>query len=267
MGEGQLTILQEHFRNRKKILLDEYELSKELKSARNLGDVRELFVHNFLAEHLPTKINYGCGEIIDAADANTGEVDIILYRDDSPVLSIGGSDVFLCEGVYAAIEVKSNLSNLKNKEIVSSINKLIKVKNLRRKPEYFFASIKKNKGFTTTYPIDLRPRSYLIAFEGPTMGTLRKKLEKEYAEKGLRLQDMPDLVVVLNRGFICKKDDPNLPLRMEPHPGKEDVNYVAVDAPEDCLLVLFMHLLKGLTRFSITSWDYRVYLPSEGQPK
>lgn len=266
MEEKQLTILQQHFRARKKILLAEYELSKELKSARNLGDVRELFVRNFLSGHLPTKINYGRGEIIDASNANTGEIDIILYRDDSPVLSIGGSAVFLCEGVYAAIEVKSNLSNLKNKEITSAIDKLIKVNNLKRKVELSFASINKNKPITTTYPIDLRPRSYLIALEGPTMGTLRKKLEKQYAEKGLRLRDMPDLIVVLNRGYICKRDDPNLPLIMEPHPGKEDINYVAVDAPEDCLLILFMHLLKGLTRFSLASWDYRTYLP-KGQPE
>lgn len=266
MEEKELTILQQHLRARKEILRAEYELSKELKSARNLGDVRELFVHNFLAEHLPTKINYGRGEIIDSTNANTGEIDIILYRDDSPVLSIGGSDVFLCEGVYAAIEVKSNLSNLKNKEIVSAIDKLIKVKNLKRKLEFALTPIDKSKQATTTYPIDLRLRSYLIAFEGPTMDTLRKKLEATYAERGLKLFDMPDLVIVLNRGYVCKKDDPNLPLTMEPHPGKEELNYFAIDAPEDCLLILFMHLLKGLTRFSLTSWDYRPYLP-KGKPE
>ena len=56
-------------------------------------------MHNFLIEHLPTKINYRRGEIIDATNANTGEIDIILYCDDSPVLSIRGSAIFLCEGV------------------------------------------------------------------------------------------------------------------------------------------------------------------------
>ena len=173
---------------------------------------------------------------------------------------------FLCEGVYAAIEVKSNLSNLKVKEIVSAIDKLIQVKNLKRKLEFSLASIRKGKTPTSICPIDQIPRSYLIAFEGPPMDSLGKKLEAEYTEKGLKVQEMPDLVVVLNRGFICKKDDPNLPLTMVPYPGKELANYISNDAPEDCLLILFMHLLDGLTRLSQASWQYRSYLP-EGEPE
>ncbi len=77
------------------------------------GTPRELFIKNFLENHLGKTSSFGTGEIIDV-DSKPGEPrnqhDIVIYRNEFPKLDFqGGITAFLCESVLATIEVKSNL--------------------------------------------------------------------------------------------------------------------------------------------------------------
>jgi hypothetical protein len=78
------------------------------------GSPRELFVREFLHDHLPPIVSIGTGEVIDAA-SKPGEPrnqhDIVIFRNNYPKLYFGGGiSAFLVESVVATIEVKSTLS-------------------------------------------------------------------------------------------------------------------------------------------------------------
>jgi hypothetical protein len=78
------------------------------------GTPREAFIREFLNSHLPSNVDIGTGEIIDAQSAPNqprNQFDIVVYRRNYPKLDFGGRiSGFLIETVLATIEVKSNLT-------------------------------------------------------------------------------------------------------------------------------------------------------------
>lgn len=76
-----------------------------------LGDAREKFIRDILKNFLPANIVIGTGQIVDQDDNLSNQIDIIIYRNDFPVLrTLGTADIYLLEGVIATIEVKSTLN-------------------------------------------------------------------------------------------------------------------------------------------------------------
>jgi hypothetical protein len=76
-----------------------------------LGDAREHFISEVLKKFLPANVIIGSGQIIDVNNNKSKQIDIIVYRNDFPVLrTFGTSDIYLVEGVLATIEVKSQLN-------------------------------------------------------------------------------------------------------------------------------------------------------------
>lgn len=96
--------------------------------ARGVG--REDLVTKVLANHLPSRVVFGKGEIVDCERHISTPIDVILYRDDVPKFNLGENTTqFLVEGVYATVEVKSYLSVA---ELDKAIVQVAAVKQARR---------------------------------------------------------------------------------------------------------------------------------------
>lgn len=89
------------------------------------GLEREIFVRRFLSQVLPPIFRFGCGDVIDTYQRRSGQIDIVIENPFFPSVPIieDGPRLYLAEGVAAAVEVKSDVSNQWS-EVVSTANKL-----------------------------------------------------------------------------------------------------------------------------------------------
>lgn len=72
---------------------------------------REFFVESILRRVLPASVVVGSGEIVDGNGTRSKQQDLLLYRNNFPIIdSPAGSHVYFAEGVLATIEVKSVLT-------------------------------------------------------------------------------------------------------------------------------------------------------------
>lgn len=179
-------VLFEYFGSTADVLLAEYERSKLQGASANLGKNRELFCKEFLSKALPAKLSIRSGEIWDYTKNKTGQQDVVILRDDAPILHIGSDDIFLVEGTFAVIEVKSNLTRTKLKEAGDG---LAKVKNLKIN---IGAMIKAGAHLD-------RPLRIVFAYEGATWKTLLDEITKNNWE------ELFDLICILNKGVLIKR--------------------------------------------------------------
>ena len=120
--------LLKYFKEKSKALFCLFNVSKEQNVSNNLGKNRENFVKNFLSVVLPPRLkNIYDGEIIDKNNNKTGQLDLVICRDDAPCLDFGGSNTYLVEGVFAVIEIKSFLDKEKLLEAKKSFEKVSKL--------------------------------------------------------------------------------------------------------------------------------------------
>jgi hypothetical protein len=172
-------ILYPYFEKTTNLLLADYRRSKEQAASANVGFNRELFCREFLQRVLPPKLSVRHGEIWDSQGNRTGQLEIIILRDDAASLEFGGADVYLAEGVFAVIEVKSKLTRDKLQEAVTALKR---VRNLTPGgPSGFILG-----------PTLRRPLACVVAYEGASWDTLLKE----------ELGGVPDLICILNRGIL-----------------------------------------------------------------
>ncbi len=181
----QRPLLYAYFDDTAQILRNEFQRSSQQKSPTTLGRNREFFCSEFLSKVLPQKLPVKKGEIWDSQNNKTGQLDVIVVRDDCPCLHIGSDNIYLAEGVFAAIEVKSNLTTTKLQE---AGNTLRQVQDL---------SI---TGGPTSYslPVLKRPLRIVFSYRGATWETLTNYLTEK------SLTDTFDIICILNRGIMFK---------------------------------------------------------------
>ena len=102
-------ILFDYFRKTAKVLEANYDRSSEQNASSKLGKNRESFCNLFLNTVLPPKLKIKSGEIWDSKGIKTGQLDLIIIRDDAPSLEFGSDNTYLAEGVLSIIEIKSQL--------------------------------------------------------------------------------------------------------------------------------------------------------------
>jgi len=179
-------ILFEYFKSTADVLLSEYARSSQQNSSANLGRNRELFCKQFLSKVLPSKLSVRSGEIWDSKKNKTGQQDVIILRDDAPSLHIGSDDIYLSEGVFSTIEVKSNLTREKLNEAGQGLLKVEKLKS--------------NVGATmSSGPQMGRPLRIVFAYQGANWRTLLDEIKKNGWE------DLFDLICILDQGVLIKK--------------------------------------------------------------
>jgi len=101
----------QYFRNLEKMIASQFDLSISQNSS-DRGEDREDFLVGILNNHLPSVSRAHRGGIImDHWDTTSRQTDIIIYSSHSPCLAQNKKPLFLAEGVFAAIEVKSILNS------------------------------------------------------------------------------------------------------------------------------------------------------------
>ena len=119
-----MTRLEKYFKDTTALFLSEYERSGSLDHSTLKGNVRELFLSNFIKSVFPSKFVVGTGEIFDSRNQISKQADIIIYDELMPTFDYGGSQHYLSGGVLSHIEVKSKLDQAElNKalEVVESV--------------------------------------------------------------------------------------------------------------------------------------------------
>jgi|GEM_PF-5848361 len=117
-------------------------------NTNDYGEEGEAIFRKFLTQSLPPKIHLGSGQIWSAITLNidqsfdtiidcyslrnaynnnrkskTGQIDLFIYRDTSPALPFISNDVHLIEGIFAFIEVKTNLTDFKESDVTIVLEK------------------------------------------------------------------------------------------------------------------------------------------------
>jgi hypothetical protein len=220
-------ILHDYFRDTANVLLAQYNRTKGQESSDNVGFNRELLCGQFLSRVLPRRVLLERGEIMDSSGNRTGQLEIVMTRDDCPALEFGaqqGAKTFLVEGVLGVIEVKSNLSGDKLQEGIAQLQ-LVRDLELRR------------SGYGGSGPFVTlgRPLRCIFAYEGATKRTLLAKLN-DPANTGTA-----DIVCVLKRGvFVSRK----VLLRWEP-----DQQYIWLDGATAALAWFYLYLVSYAASF------------------
>lgn len=148
------TLINEHFSAIEKTLLAAKEIQETVGHSLHKGTPREAFVRGFLQDHIGTRFGIGTGEIIDClskSKAPRNQIDIVVYDDAYPRLSLGGGiSSFLIESVRATIEVKSTLTK---EDLINSAIAGENIKNLVNLPG--------------GERLNLPPRRFVVAYSGP----------------------------------------------------------------------------------------------------
>lgn len=224
--ESKDPILYAYFKNMAEFFLKHHELSSQQNASNNLGTNRELFCSEFLEKVLPPKLTIKSGEIWDSSNNKTGQLDLIILRDDAPALKFGpnnSADAYLAEGVFAVIEVKSNLSSDK---LTEAGNGLLKVKKLDMDP-----GISISCGAVLSKPLRI-----VFAYKGATWKSLINKINQNNWQK------LFDIICVVNRGALVRNG-----LLLAP---QEDTEWLLFDDKAASLGWLYFHLVTFATSFT-----------------
>lgn len=214
------------------------------------GTPREAFIKEFLQDHLPSNVDIGTGEIIDANSSpgqKRNQFDIVIFKRNYPKLDFGGGiSGFLIESVIATIEVKSLLTN---QELEKAVKAASNAKQLV--PNVIFS-------FHSGY-IPPKVLNYVVAYDGPaSMSTVYGWINPILQRKGIIQSDLPsdenertklpsesiDGVFVLEKGFLYFDNVPYSFSNPEHRKQNPSSKWIYVDSTDGNLLYLFL-LLQG----------------------
>lgn len=235
--------LDKHFEDIRKTLLENFNTSKIIKHPGTVGSVRELFIREFLQSHLPDNLRITSGIIFDSKDNSSKQQDLVLYRANFPKIGMPKADLLFVEGVLATIEVKSNLTV---SNIGTVLENILSVKKLQR-------SIMGTSDIGVTHNFPLRKTlSVLFSYNGSELN----QIEDEIGERGINvlgesIDNLPDMVIVLNRGSLIKNSGELLPK------DDETIVYLKEDDKSKCLKLLFLKLTEIAGTFSnvMVNWN------------
>ncbi|MCD4751474.1 MAG: hypothetical protein K8R40_00190 [Anaerolineaceae bacterium] len=223
-------VLYDYFKKQTELLLSMYENSKQQKASYNLGINRENILNNFLSGNLPNRLKFVNGEIIDSKGTHSGQIDIIIFRDDTPSLNFFGSNTYIIEGVLAVVEVKSKLTR---KSLNSAINTLKKVEVLE--PKHHGMSlvgpiINQNDENDMKRKVIECPLRMIFAYESASWDLILNEIDKNQAS------ELIDYIGVLNRGAIHKNG------LWFNYNFEDNVDFVIYDNPVSSLALLYFFL-------------------------
>lgn len=260
-------VMVEHCARREKELLSRYEASRTASNPDVVGQVREVFVRDFLRTHLTETVAIGQGEVIDCESQDVGQMrnqhDVVVYRKEYPRLHLAeDTHVFLAESVVATIEVKSTLTEAELKKAVRAARNVKKLKISRRsviRSGYVPPAI----------------QCHVVAYAGPTkVATVHKWLNRSYSELGLKHPEWGntwrkrishaapaiDGVFILGKGNILYDNSPIWTVRDKQREGTHDGAWMAKKTPDQNLLILFLILATALSGCRLAAFDLNPYI-------
>jgi hypothetical protein len=222
------------------------------------GEGREDIVKRFLTDYLPKNLGVGSGLVIDSTGRPSLQQDVVIYDiSKCPILyNMGGSQIFPVEGVYAVIEVKSNLDGA---ELNDCIEKILSVKNLK-KTEFFKPGGPIEDKYTLYgkefqfFPI----LGYAFAFNSIELGNLTAQLLKQNQERRLPIENRIDVICVLNKGLVFSSHEKDIISLPEPN------SYLCWAENENSLLLFYLLLMAIISQARTNPINLIKYSPIPG---
>jgi len=242
------------------------------------GTPREIFIKEFLIDHLSERVSIGSGEIINK-DSKPGDKrnqhDIIIYKSDFPKINFGGGICgYLAESVIATIEVKTEL---REKDIENS---LLSAKNTKGMELTKSSSIILGS-HGNWFP--LSPLNIIVAYDGPeNMETVLGWIEKKSKTHGIVYPNLDanlqerlkvtspalDAVFILGKGFVHYDNIPISFIHQEIREKEENRHkkWCVVDNDKGALMMLFSILTQTIISSGLSSVNMSKYYSSFQMP-
>jgi hypothetical protein len=244
-------MLKSHIDSKELVILANSRVSHNAGHTVNRGTPREIFIREFLAEHLSEKVAIGTGEIIDANSRPRqvrNQMDIVIYRREYPKLHLGGAiHAFLAESVVATIEVKSVLTQ---QDLHAAIVAASRIKALQR-------------NLITSYTAGYQPPSilnFVVGYDGPaSMGTVYNWLAPIHQALGIVTNRLSiterdkvaspsvDGIFLLGKGFIQYDNTPSTFVTDQMRQQNPLNSWFWSDLSSGSLLYLFVQLTQAVS--------------------
>jgi hypothetical protein len=167
-----------------------------VKDTKNTSDIRELSVKEFLESFLPKTYCVKKGPIHSLNSPLSNEIDCVILASNHPELITPKREVIIAEGVFAAVEVKPDISTLTvTSEFHRGLNQIKSVKNIDRTLPILFTERDVPEEFHKI-PCIIFSKKSRKAFD--TIAYMKKQV----VEGKLLSKELPDIVVTLDNGII-----------------------------------------------------------------
>lgn len=241
--------MHKYFASLERALLSQAEATNIFSSGTSIGRAREIFIHEFLEKHLPSRLVIRRGEIIDSFGNNSGEVDAIIVDHDSPAYNIGGESLVSAEAAVAGIEVKSDLTG---DDLKDAVNKTCLIKGLKRSRHHGF--YRAGHGDERVEIPPKSPSAYIVGFRGPSLQAIAKRvIENSDWYLGDFMRYGFDILCILEKGFIFKND--GLVFNPKLGPGLD----IVIRADRPGIRQLIGHMQELLARFGSLTYELERY--------
>ncbi len=165
------------------------------KDTKHTADSRELSVKEFLESFFPLTYKGKKGQIYNLTSISQ-EIDCVILAPNHPILVTPKREVILAEGVYAAIEVKPDISSLtKSSEFHRGLIQLQSVKKIERELPIVFKERDIPKDFH-------RIPTIMFSNKAQSAEKTINYMRKCVCEYGFSSYEMPDMIVTLDRDII-----------------------------------------------------------------
>lgn len=251
-----MKLIQKHLNNYTASLSSAFDLSSITTNGSSKGSAREIIVRDFLNANLPSNLDITSGQVFDSQDNLSNQIDIIIYSKHSLKLCFDkDQNMVPVDSVLALIECKSSLKTGSMTEGTSSLKTtldacvrskgLVRINPIGLDDGYFMqGNIPHHLGELaeeiTGMCVTMRKTPFLLfSFQGPEESTLRDSLFKYMTENNIDLDDMPDLITVLDRGYYLVKNNGFFIRKI---PGK--VHYSRGASESSALLGFYIYLVR-----------------------
>ena len=260
------TMLKRHLDIREDLLLRVSKAPAISGHSLHKGIPREVFIKEFLLDHLGENVGIGTGEIIDANSIpheSRNQIDIVVYRKSFPKLHYGGGiHAFLAESVIATIEVKSFLTK---KGLQQSILTARRIKALQQ------------NHFTQSNDLFHLPGiiSYVVAYNGPKkMNVVHRWTKEIYRQHGISEPAMESAwqerikipssslegIFVLGKGHLYFDNAPINLFSDDDRRQHPTMRWFMADQEQGNLYFLFLLLTQAITIASASQFNPTAYV-------
>lgn len=168
------------------------------------GEFEKTF-RKFLRQYLPASLDISTGQAVDSKGGVSKQLDVIVADTaKTPILyQTDETRVVPIECVYAAIEVKANLTLQKVDSIFENMLSVKQLQKTAHQPENSVI-VRSVKMYGQDWPI--WPVNYFVfAFAGTELAGIAQRLQELTTRNAAPPHSRVDMVCVLDRGVICNR--------------------------------------------------------------